>query len=88
MTLIDRETLSILNPIFKISRVQILWDDEVNEIEKNVDTHKRICLISTTGIYIIKKKSFPHPAKITSSIIISDLSSIAVIDDKCIFMLN
>lgn len=86
MTLIDRETLSILNPIFKISRVQILWDDEVNEIEKNGDTHKRICLISTTGIYIIKKKSFPHPAKITSSIIISDLSSIAVIDDKCTFM--
>ena len=86
MTLIDRETLSVLNPIFKISRVQILWDDEVDEVEKNGDTHKRICLISTTGIYIIKKKCFPHPAKITSSIIISDLGTISVVDDKCTFM--
>lgn len=86
MTLIDRETLSILNPIFKISRVQILWDDDVLDVEKNGTTHNRICLISTTGIYIIKKKSFPHPAKITSSIIISDLATISVVDDKCSFM--
>lgn len=85
MTSIDKESLCLLNPIFKISRVQILWDDEVLEVETNGHVNSRVCLIATTGIYIIQKKAFPHPAKITNFIPYTDISSIAVIQNRAIF---
>ncbi|OHT04705.1 hypothetical protein TRFO_27708 [Tritrichomonas foetus] len=86
MTLLDKETLGVLSPVFKISRVQILWDDVVNEVEENGQLSSRICLIATTGIYLVKKKSFPHPAKIVNFIPFSDVNTISVTDDKTTFM--
>ena len=85
MTLIDKDTLGVLIPAFRIPRVQVLWDGDVNFVNSKGQFHERVCLISTIGIYIIKKKSFPHPAKVVDYIVISDLNTIIANENKATF---
>ena len=70
MTLIDRETLSILNPIFKISRVQILWDDEVNEIEMLI-LIKEFALFRQLVFTLLKRNLFHIQQKLQAQLLLA-----------------
>lgn len=74
----EKELLETLDPFFKLPQVKIYWYDVVFKVGISNSLQPRRFLVSTTGIYLIRKKNFPSKFKIIMSISYCDLVSIYV----------
>ena len=82
-----KELLILSHPIFRIQPTRIIWCDNVQKQNTHHSLQQRILVISTLGIFLCKKCSFPKGIKILRVILYGNLTQVKI-DSKKVFFRN
>ena len=77
----NNEHILQLHPILRAQGVEIYWNDHIGKINTHGDVQPRYLVITSIGIFLLVKRTFPSGFKISRIIPISRLKSITLTTD-------